>query len=129
VARELEGRLEGAPEEAHRARAGAVATQALDSRLDHVGPVRKSEVVVRREHEHLAESLHLDYGALRRAQDVRPLVRPRLAEHLELGAQRARELVACDAHRCVHLAGPEVVSTGSRTGLSTAGRSEGLPPG
>ena len=97
--------------------AGAVAAQPLDPRLDHLGPVGEAEVVVRGEHEHLAAALHLDDRPLRRAERVEALVRARLAQAVELGAERAVELVR-QRSSVRPPPRPDVASTGSRTGLS-----------
>ena len=93
------------------------------------GRRREPEVVVRREHEHLAAALHLHDGALRRDEDVRGLVGAGLAEPVELRAERLVEPGARDAHLCVHLPGPDEASTGSRAGAWTCCGADGRPPG
>jgi hypothetical protein len=129
LALELEVRLERPADEADGCGSRAVAAQALDPGLDDLRPVREPEVVVRREHEHLAPALHLHDGALRRGEDVRGLVGAGLAESGELRAERLVEPGARDAHLCVHLPGPDEASTGSRAGASTCCRTVGRPPG
>src|SRR4029078_4243020 len=83
--------LEGSTDEAHGRGAGAVTLETLDSRPHHLGVPGESEIVVRREDDHLAAALHLDDGALRGLQRQEALVRLRVAQRVELGAQVAVE--------------------------------------
>ena len=88
-------------DEAHRARARPVAAKPLDPRLDHLGSRCEPEVVVRREDEHPASPLHLHHWPLRREQCVEALVRPRLAQRVELCGDRLVEILARQGgHQC-----------------------------
>ena len=84
---ELEVRLEGPADEAHRRRPGAVALEPLDPRAHDLGVPGEAEVVVRGEDDHLAASRHPHDRPLRRLERQEALVRPRVAEPVELGAE------------------------------------------
>ena len=86
IALELEMRLERPADEAHRRGAGAVALEPLDAGAHDVRMVGEAEVVVRREDDHLAAPAHAHDRALRRLERVEALVRPRLAQRVELRA-------------------------------------------
>ena len=115
---------EGSADEAHRRRAGAVAPETLDPGLDYLRTIGQAEVVVGREHEHLAAPLHLDERPLRRADGVEPLVRARFPERIQLGA---KPIVEDGAHGCRHL--PPSTATRSRAGSSAAAEGAARPPG
>ena len=118
LALELVVDLERPADEAHRARARPVAAEPLDPRLDHLRSRCEPEVVVRREDEHPASALHLHHGPLRREQGVEALVRPGLAQRVELGGDRLVELLARDGgHQC------------ATSATSACLCSPGLPPG
>src|SRR6266540_3176056 len=111
-------RLERPANEADGARSGAVASQALDSYLDHLGARGEAEVVVRGEDDHLPPPRHLDHRSLWRDERVEALVRPCLAQRVELGRDRVIELLSCRARQ------RRTPST-ARSGLAGTG----LPPG
>ena len=95
LALELQMRLERPADEAYGAGAGAVSPQPFNACLDHLRPCCEPEVVVRREDDDLTASGHLHDSPLRRDERVEPLIRPRLAERVELGADCAVEACPC----------------------------------
>ncbi len=105
LALELVVRLERAADEANGSGAGTVAAQALDPGLHDLGPGGKSQVVVRREDEHLAAAGHLDDRALGRAKRVEVLEGSGFAKRVELRAELAGERRLGHAHASASTAG------------------------
>ena len=79
--------IERAADKAHRRRARAVLAQALDPRLDDFGLIGEPEVVVAREHDHVAGFFHVHFGRHRRGEVPQVLVRAGLLQRVELGLQ------------------------------------------
>lgn len=76
-----------AADETHRRHAVASAVHGPLGRLDQTGMVRKPQIVVGAEIDHLFSSGHPDRRALGRDDHPLALVQPGLAERVELGAQ------------------------------------------
>jgi len=76
-----------AADETHRRHAVAPAVHGPLGRLDQTGMVRKPQIVVGAEIDHLFSSGHPDRRALGRDDHPLALVQPGLAERVEFGAQ------------------------------------------
>ena len=92
---EREVRLERPADEAHRRRSRPVALEPLDAGAHDLRVPGEPEVVVRREDDHLAASVHPHDRPLRRLEREEALVRARVAKRVEL---RAELLVEGRAH-------------------------------